>query len=354
MSSAGIAINPIEDELLLPSFRQCSPCLSDSILVYLAVHGISAIPMRILESDSIASVKLRIESCKGFVVKKQRLVFDGRELARNECLVKDYGVADGNVLHLVIRLSDLSVITVKTVCGKKFKFHVEKSRTVAYVKQQIAKRGKDLFDLDSQNLVYEGKELEDRWLIQDICKYNDAVIHLYVCENAKVRTKPTNKDVKLSISAPIPSRDDTRFQTNDLEIISKKTFPRDVWIEPYVVNPKIVLSPAIKDLIGSALAGLEKGNPPVMSSEGTGGAYFMQDILGQEFVAVFKPIDEEPMAKNNPRGLPLSMDGIGLKKGTRVGEGALREVAAYLLDHPVKGRKTSLCGDIGFSGVPRP
>ena len=48
---------------------------------------------------------------------------------------------------------------------------------------------------------------------------------------------------------------------------------------------------------------------------------------------MFKPIDQEPMAVNNPHGLPLSLDGEGLKKGTRVGEGALREVAAYLLDH---------------------
>ncbi|KAH0450638.1 hypothetical protein IEQ34_021330 [Dendrobium chrysotoxum] len=87
----------------------------------------------------------------------------------------------------------------------------------------------------------------------------------------------------------------------------------------------------IKNLIQSALVGLEKGNPPVMSSEGTGGTYFMQDVSGQKFVVVFKPIDEESMAENKSRGLPLSLDGIELK-GTRVGEGALRE--------------------FGFSGVP--
>ncbi|MCI89661.1 phosphatidylinositol 4-kinase gamma 4-like, partial [Trifolium medium] len=54
----------------------------------------------------------------------------------------------------------------------------------------------------------------------------------------------------------------------------------------------------------------------------------MLDSTGQKYVSVFKPIDEEPMAVNNPRGLPLSLDGEGLKKGTRVGQGAFREVAA--------------------------
>lgn len=72
----------------------------------------------------------------------------------------------------------------------------------------------------------------------------------------------------------------------------------------------------------------------------------MQDSSGLNYVSVFKPMDEEPMAVNNPQKLPLSSDGQGLKRGTRVGEGAIREVAAYLLDHPKKN------GVMGFAGVP--
>jgi hypothetical protein len=89
---------------------------------------------------------------------------------------------------------------------------------------------------------------------------------------------------------------------------------------------------------------------PVMSAEGSGGVYFMRDATGQKNVAVFKPIDEEPMAENNPRGLPLSTDGEGMKRGTIVGEGALREVAAYILDHPVDDCRSG--PSVGFSGVP--
>ncbi|KAI4372636.1 hypothetical protein MLD38_010840 [Melastoma candidum] len=63
-------------------------------------------------------------------------------------------------------------------------------------------------------------------------------------------------------------------------------------------------------------------------------------------------MDEEPNAPNNPRGLPVSPDGEGLKRGTRVGEGALREVAAFILDHPRSGPRV-LTGELmGFSGVP--
>lgn len=51
-------------------------------------------------------------------------------------------------------------------------------------------------------------------------------------------------------------------------------------------------------------------------------------------VAVFKPEDEEPLAANNPRALTYTpaVPGEGLRRGTKVGEGAKREVAAYLLD----------------------
>ncbi|OAY84797.1 phosphatidylinositol 4-kinase gamma 4-like [Ananas comosus] len=343
MSSAGATLNPVGEDLFLFPFNSNdarSPHRSlDSIMIYLSIPGLSVIPMRVSESDSIASVKLRVQTCKGFVVKKQKLVFDGRELARNDCLIRDYGVSDGNLLHLVIRVSDLRVITVKTVCGKKFKFHVERGRTVAYVKKEITKKSKEVLNFDDQKLIFDGEELDDQRLIHDICKNNDAVIHLLVRRSAKVRSKPVDKEFELSIIAP------------DVHVTRKPPI-RDVWIEPFIVNPKVELPPVIKNLITATLAGLENGNPPILSSEGTGGAYFMQDVLGHKYIAVFKPIDEEPMAENNPRGLPLSANGEGLKRGTQVGEGAIREVAAYVLDHPIGGKKSLSGLDFGFSGVP--
>ncbi|XP_010925937.1 phosphatidylinositol 4-kinase gamma 4 [Elaeis guineensis] len=351
MSSAGVALNPIREDAALSPIRfdgsrspHCSP---ESILIYLAVPGSSVTPMRVLESDSITSVKLRIQTCKGFMVKKQKLVFDGRELSRNNSLVRDYGVTDGNVLHLVIRLSDLRAITVKTTCGKKFEFQVERSRNIGYIKQLIAKKGNDFCNLENQKLICDDEELNDRQLVDDVCKNNDAVIHLLIRKSAKIRAKPVNKDFELSIVAH--DAEDNKGVDN-LQIVARKPPDRGAWIEPLVINPKVELSLVIIDLVKSTLAGLEKGNAPVLSSEGSGGVYFMQDVSGHKYIAVFKPIDEEPMAENNPRGLPLSSDGEGLKRGTRVGEGALREVAAYILDHPIGGHRSS--EEVGFAGVP--
>ncbi|KAL2461484.1 Phosphatidylinositol 4-kinase gamma 4 [Abeliophyllum distichum] len=338
MSSAGmIAISPACEESMIFSPPPLAADCQESILIYVAMSG-SKVPMRVLELDSIESVKLRIQTCKGFVAKNQKLVCRGRELARSNSLVRDYGVIDGNVLHLVLRLSDLQVINVKTCCGKEFTFHVERSRDVGYIKHQIAKN-RNLESIDDQEVFCNGEPVEDRRLINEICKdKNDAMIHLFVRKSAKIRGRPVEKNFELSIVAP---------QLND-----RKHPDGEILLEPVIVNRKIELAREIKDWIDSTRDGLYSRNYPIRSLEGTGGAYFILDASGNKYLSVFKPIDEEPMAVHNPRGLPLSEDGEGLKKGTRVGQGAIRECAVYLLDHPKSGRR-SFSGELrGFAGVP--
>jgi len=73
-------------------------------------------------------------------------------------------------------------------------------------------------------------------------------------------------------------------------------------------------------------------NPLILSESGVGGTYFLQDPNGDPF-AVFKPVDEEPGAPNNPKKLVT-------ETLLPPGGGAAREVAAFYLDR-------------GFAGVPQ-
>jgi len=57
-------------------------------------------------------------------------------------------------------------------------------------------------------------------------------------------------------------------------------------------------------------------------------------------VGFWKPIDEEPFAPNNPRGMCAPFGSETCRPGVKSGESSLREVIAYLLDHE------------GFSSVP--
>ncbi|CAN0890612.1 Phosphatidylinositol 4-kinase gamma 2 [Linum grandiflorum] len=102
-----------------------------------------------------------------------------------------------------------------------------------------------------------------------------------------------------------------------------------------VLKPTIGNQPAeIQKMIEATVNGLRVGIFPkkVGPEECSGGVYLMGDADGQRIISVFKPRDEEPHDSKNPRE--------GLKSGTLVGEGATKEVAAYLLDHK------------GFAGVP--
>jgi Phosphatidylinositol 3- and 4-kinase/Ubiquitin family len=333
MSSSGLTLSPVAMDPSRSSIGSgcygpnCYP--PESILIFLTIPGAPTIPLRVLESESIASVKLRIQKYKGPVVKNQKLIFDGRELAHKNSPVGDYGVSNGDFLHLVISVSDLRAITVKTFSGKEFKFQVERNRSIGYIKHQILRQFEGLNDVENHKLAIDGEELDDDKLVTDVCTSVEAVMHLLVRKSVKVLTKPVERDFELT--AVVPE-----------EVKSKPAL-----FEPILVNPNIKLPLVVSDMVQATFDGLKNGNKPVLSSEGTGGAYFMKDSSGHGYVAIFKPMDEEPMADNNPRGLPISKDGEGLKKGTRVGEGALREVAAYLLDHP--------SGDqigIGFAGVP--
>ncbi|XP_057810009.1 phosphatidylinositol 4-kinase gamma 4-like [Salvia miltiorrhiza] len=358
MSAVDIAMSPILDGTT--QYAGCFKdrldlCSSESIKIYITVGG-SSTPMRMMESDSIASVKLRIQECKGFVVKSQKLVFGGRELSRTNSLVKDYGIGDGNALHLALRVSDILMINVRTACGEEFEFQVDKHRNVGYLKRRIAKKGKGFHDVHPEIFCHGVKLQDDDRLIGDLSNSSDAVLHLVVHKYAEVWSKTVERDVELSITSPDSNNRMEGIceeKSKGRSILSRTLLGQDFFLKPVIVSPSVEFPHFLWKMAQSVSDGLALGRQPVRSSEGTGGTYFMQDATGDKYVAIFKPIDEEPLALNNPQGLPPSLDGIGLKRGTRVGEGAWREVAAYILDHPCEGSPQSLFrAEVGFAGVP--
>lgn len=110
-------------------------------------------------------------------------------------------------------------------------------------------------------------------------------------------------------------------------------------------NPRVELiggqgAPKVRALVVEVAIAMASGLNLELVSSGLGGAYFMHARNG-DTIAVVKPIDEEPLAFNNPKGFAGRMLGQpGMKRSIRVGETGMRELAAYLLDHD------------GFTGVP--
>ncbi|XP_057770457.1 phosphatidylinositol 4-kinase gamma 8-like [Salvia miltiorrhiza] len=98
--------------------------------------------------------------------------------------------------------------------------------------------------------------------------------------------------------------------------------------------------PQVHALVVEVAVAMATGVDLERAPSGLGGAYFLHARNG-DTIAVAKPIDEEPLALNNPKGFGGRMLGQpGMKSSIRIGETGARESAAYLLDHG------------GFSGVP--
>ena len=94
----------------------------------------------------------------------------------------------------------------------------------------------------------------------------------------------------------------------------------------------------IVDILSIIQSALSVGQEPELASDGSGGTYFLRAKDGKA-LAAFKPLDEEPGAENNPRGIVGRRGHTSLRKGIVSGEAWKREIAAYILDH-------------GFASVP--
>ncbi|KAK8651143.1 hypothetical protein V6N13_140756 [Hibiscus sabdariffa] len=115
--------------------------------------------------------------------------------------------------------------------------------------------------------------------------------------------------------------------------------------EEFDTHPRVEIiggqrAPRNGALVVEVAMAIDSGEVPIPVSNGLGGAYLLHNRSG-ETIAVAKPIDEEPLGSNNPKGCAGSMvEQPGIKRSIRVGETGIRELAAYLLDHG------------GFAGVP--
>ena len=120
--------------------------------------------------------------------------------------------------------------------------------------------------------------------------------------------------------------------------------------------------PRLVDALAAAQRGFEAGYGPRLTDEGEGGTYFLvglpppqsssaesddkgkssgwRDDYGDgdgspkgEYVACFKPRDEEQYAPLNPRDRRAPFGTQGSRVGVPSGDAYAREIAAYLLDH---------------------